>query len=221
MQFDEQGHIVWSPKELYQAAVDDPRGLVNGFLMTGTPCAFQTYSQYYDFLDAVAERTGIHPKNLYLRGSCHIGFSIAPKSKVWTAMRHNSDLDLVIVDPSYYHRFDQEIRSWDDRNSTEFLSEAEAQAYVRRQKDRRYNFCRDNDLPSVVCVHHKGTMKRVADLAHCGHWRKVSAFIYPDWHSAQERYLYDLRELQKGIEKGELTRPGDTPLPSEGRKYSR
>src|SRR6266536_4373809 len=109
MTFDEQGHILWTPKELYQMVLDNPRRLVNGYLMSGTPLAFATYAQYCAFIEAVAERTGIHPKNLYLRGSCQIGFSIAPRDKVWTAMSDKSDLDLVIVDGPYFERFDQEV----------------------------------------------------------------------------------------------------------------
>jgi hypothetical protein len=110
MKFDEHGHIVWTPRELYQMVLDNPRRLVNGYLMTGTPWAFEEYPRYWDFIEALAERTGIHPKNLYLRGSCQIGFSIAPRGdKVWTAMSDESDLDLVIDRP-YFERFDEEVR---------------------------------------------------------------------------------------------------------------
>jgi hypothetical protein len=121
MEFDEQGHIIWTPKELYQMVLDNPRRLVNGYLMTGTPWAFAEYSRYCDFIETLADRTGIHPKNLYLRGSCQIGFSIAPRDKVWTAMSDKSDLDLVIVDRPYFERFDEDVRWWEKRNPAEFL----------------------------------------------------------------------------------------------------
>src|SRR5438552_17434540 len=79
--FDEQGHVVWTPKELYQMVVEGPLRLVNDYLMGGsTPKALDEYAQYRDFVHAVAERTGVHPRNLYLRGSCQIGFSIAPRA---------------------------------------------------------------------------------------------------------------------------------------------
>ena len=116
MKFDEQGHVVWTPKELYELAKTDPLRLINGYLMTGTPWAFADYACYCDFLQALAERLGVHPRNLYLRGSCQIGFSIAPKAKVWTAMSENSDLDLAIVDEAYFTRFEREVRWWEDRN---------------------------------------------------------------------------------------------------------
>lgn len=111
--FDEEGHIVWSLKELYQMVQEDFLRLVNGYLMGGsTPRAFDEYAQYCDFVHAVAERTGVHPRNLYLRGSCHIGFSIAPRAdKIWTVMSDDSDLDLVVVDRLYFERFEEEIRA--------------------------------------------------------------------------------------------------------------
>ena len=87
MEFDSQGHVQWTPRTLYDLAKTAPLRLVNRFLMNGTPAAFPDYGRYCDFQEAVAERTGVHPRNLYLRGSCHIGFSIAPQPKVWTAMR--------------------------------------------------------------------------------------------------------------------------------------
>ena len=119
MEFDKHGHVIWTPKTLYDLAKSAPLQLVNRYLMTGTPWAFPEYGRYCDFLEAVAERTGVHPRNLYLRGSCQIGFSIAPKPTAWTAMRsgpNRSDLDLVIVDEAYFTRFEREVRWWEDRN---------------------------------------------------------------------------------------------------------
>jgi hypothetical protein len=217
MKFDEQGHVRWSPRELYQLVLEEPRRLVNFYLMTGTPWAFDTYPRYCDFIQALAERTGIHPRNLYLRGSCQIGFSIAPRDKVWTAMSSDSDLDLVIVDRTYFERCDEEIRHWEARNPAEFLQGKASEAFFDRQRDRQFNCCRDEGLPSVVCVHHRDTMMAVADLQHCGCQRHLSAFIYPDWHSARQRYEYDLRLLRKGIESGQLTPPEDTPFPARVR----
>ncbi len=120
MEFDKHGHVIWTPKTLYDLACTNPRLLVNRYLMAGTARAFPDYDRYCDFLDAIAERTGVHPRNLYLRGSCQIGFSIAPRPTVWTAMRggrNPSDLDLVIVDEAYFTRFGRgEVRWWEDRN---------------------------------------------------------------------------------------------------------
>lgn len=213
--FDEQGHVIWTPKELYQMVLESPRRLVNDYLMgCGTPSAFNEYSLYCDFIHAVAERTGIHPRNFYLRGSCQIGFSIAPRDKVWTAMSDVSDLDLVIVDRNYFKRFDEEVRRWESRNPAQFLQGKASEAYFNRQRDRQFYCCRDDGVPSVVCVHHRDTMAAVAQMKHCGCMRRLSAFIYPDWHAARQRYEYDLRLLREGITGGKLTPPEETPLPA-------
>ena len=218
MKCDEHGHWIWTPKELYALARRNPVRLINGHLMAGTPWAFPTYVGYCDFLDAVAERVGVHPRNLYLRGSCHIGFSIAPKQTAWAAMRGDpdpSDLDLVIVDEGYFHRFEREVRWWEERNPGEVLQGRAATAFRTRQQDRQFNCCRDEALPPAICVHHRDTMRRVADLCHCGFRRTLSAFVYPDWLSARRRYEYDIRELVDGVENGRLPPPGDAPVQAQ------
>src|SRR5205085_10747975 len=88
-----------------------------------------------------------------------------------------------------------------------------SEAFVRRQQDRQFNCCWDEALPPAICVHHRDTMQRVADMRHCGLRRRLSAFIYPDWLSARQRYEYDLRKLIEGVESGRLPRPGDEPIP--------
>jgi hypothetical protein len=216
MKFDQQGHILWTPKALYDLAKEDPRQLVTRYLMIGTPWAFEEYRCYCDFLEAVAERTGIHSKNLYLRGSCHTGFSIAPKQTAWTVMRGDpnpSDLDLVIVDEAYFTRFEREVQWWEDRNPGEFLQGKASEAFERRRQDRQFNCCRDEALPPAICIHHQDTMRRVSEMSHCGLRRKLSAFIYPDWLSARQRYEYDLRKLTEGVEAGRIAPPGDEPIP--------
>lgn len=212
--FDEQGHVVWTPKELYRMVSEAPLRLVNDYLMGGgTPRAFDEYVRFRDFIHAVAERIGAHPRNLYLRGSCHVGFSIAPRpEKVWAAMSDESDLDLVIVDRPYFERFEEETRRWEERNPVHALQGREAAALLDRQRDRQFYCCRDKGLPSVVCVHHRDVMAAVADLRHCGRRRDVSAFVYSDWMSARRRYENDLRQLRQGVEAGRLLPPEDEPF---------
>jgi hypothetical protein len=226
MKFDEHGHLLWTPKILYDLAKIDPGRLVNRYLMFGTPWAFPDYDCYCAFLEAVAERTAVHPRNLYLRGSCQIGFSIAPeRDRVWVKMQNDptpSDLDLVIVDEGYFNRVERELRWWEERNPYEVLADEEhrekaEKGFRRRQRDRYFNCCRDTGLSAAVCVHHQDTMRQVAEMKHSGLHRRVSAFIYPDWFSARQRYEFDLRELVKGVERGDLDleRPGDELLPAE------
>ncbi len=215
MKCDEHGRWIWTPKQLYTLAQTNQFQLINGYLMAGTPRAFPDYTRYCDFLGAVADRLGVHPRNLYLRGSCHIGYSIAPKDTVWTAMRGApvpSDLDLVIVDEGYFTRFEREVRWWEERNASGFLRGRAAKEFERRQQDRQFNCCRDDLLPVAICVPHQDAMRDLAAMKHCGLHRLLSAFIYPDWLSARRRYEFDIRELISGIEGGRLPPPGDQPV---------
>jgi hypothetical protein len=219
MNFDRQGHLLCTPSEVYERAAANPHRLLIGYLMVGTPTVFGEHDLYCDFLEAVSDRTGVHVKNIYVRGSCHIGFSIAPRAeKIWVATGSESDLDLVIVDETYFHRCEDELRRWESRNPIRSPQDKGAAAAARRAEDRRFNCFRDKGLPNVVCIHHRKMMEKVAQLAHCGHVRPVSAFIYPDWHSAQERYEFDLRKLCEGVEGGWLTPPPEQPLPRDAKK---
>ncbi len=221
MNFDSQGHLECKPPELYQHAVENPHRLLNAYLMGSTPSVFSEYDQYCHFLEAVSDRTGVHAKNLYVRGSCHIGFSIAPRSdKIWLAFGPKSDIDLVIVDADYFRRCEEELRRWEVRNPITSPRDKGASAAANRAQDRLFNCFRDEGLQNVVCVHHQKMMKKITALAHCGHARKVTAFIFPDWHSAQERYEFDLRRLRKGVEEEWLSPPPDEPLPREAAPQS-
>ncbi len=216
MNFDGHGRLLCTPPEIYQSAVENPDRLLQRYLLVSTPFVFAEYSRYCEFLEAVSDRTGVHTKNLYVRGSAHIGFSIAPKNtKLWMAVRRKSDLDLVIVDADYFDRCEDELCRWEARNPVKSAQGKAADAAADRARDRRFNCVRDKGLPNVVCVHHRKMMAKVAAMALCGDQRDVSAFIYPDWHSAQERYEYDLRELKKGVTAGWLTPPPEQPIPAE------
>jgi hypothetical protein len=214
MNFDEQGRFVWTPKELYGLAEKNSRRLIIGFLMAGhTPAVFTDHGKYCDFLEAISERTGVHPRNLYLRGSCQIGFSIAPRvDKVWSAPRDDSDLDLVIVDSVYFRHIEEEVLRWEARNPETTLEDTHAAAFTRRKEDRLYNCCWDKVFPPPVGAHHKDTMRIVAEMQHCGRRRKLSAFVYPDWFSATRRYERDVRLLVQGVHSGTLEGPGDSPI---------
>jgi hypothetical protein len=127
-------------------------------------------------------------------------------------MHDGSDLDLVIVDEGYFTRFEREVQWWEDRNPPGSLQGAASQSFVRRRQDRQFNCCWDKALPPAVCVHHRDTMRRVAEIRHSGLYRNLSAYIYPDWLSARQRYEYDLRELVEEVEAERLPRPGDEPV---------
>lgn len=195
-------------------ALQTPARLINYYLMRGTPHAFRTYPDYCNFLDDVSGKLGVQPNNLFMRGSCHLGYSIAPNPKVWTAMDirpQPSDLDLVIVDVDYFNRINTEIQTWEQTNISACL-QGKDYHYLDRQRDRLYNCCRDYDMPPVTCFHHKKTMMSIDVTKYCDKLRKLSAFIFRDWSSAHHRYNYDIRMLCQGIKKGELIAAPDEPI---------
>ena len=212
MTFDPDGHIVLTPKQLFQWAKEDPRLLIDHYLIPATPAAF-SYAAYGLFLHQLSLRLGVHPRNLFLRGSCQIGFSITPKAdKVWMAMDGESDLDLAIIDAAYYEKIDREVMSWEERTRAAQGWGPAAERFGDRQRDRFYNCCRVDDLPYHLCPHHAEAMQDVAGMRHCGRPRTLKAFIFRDWYSLRSRYLSDLNQLTARIPKV-LPEPGDQPRP--------
>jgi hypothetical protein len=209
MKFDSEGHLQITPVQLFQLAKDDPRRLIDHYLAQGTPAVFPTYDAYYDFLREISNRFEVHPRNLILRGSSKLGFSIAPKfSKVWMEVGEKSDLDLAIVDATYYERIDQEVIRWEERNRADRVRGRAAKDFPARQDDRFFNCCRIKDLPEHLFLHHFDARKDIALMEHCGRRRDLNAFIFRDWWALRARFEFDLRELREGV-------PKKLPAPSE------
>jgi hypothetical protein len=82
MRFDEEGHVVVTPRE-WQDAIANPDQLVNDVWLPGTPWAFPTYGGYRRFWTFLSERLGVHPNNIIVRGSTKIGFSAPRPDLVW------------------------------------------------------------------------------------------------------------------------------------------
>src|SRR5690242_13772354 len=105
MKFDEQGHVLISPRDLQRQAFEAPDQLINHWLLPGTPHAFATYEKFIRFVDFLTARTGIHPHSFLFRGSTKIGFSISPNlnsMKTWKFFGPGSDLDLAITDSHFF-----------------------------------------------------------------------------------------------------------------------
>ena len=100
MPSDDEGHINLTPEQVYRLAIDDPRRLIDHYFTQGTTHVLPTYDAYYMFLREISDRFEVHPRNLILRGSSKLGFSIAPTvNKAWVEVGEKSDLDLAIVVP--------------------------------------------------------------------------------------------------------------------------
>lgn len=185
--FDEQGHFIIRPCDLLEAAVSEPSRLVSDVLCHGTPAIFGKYSEYRDFVNLVSNALSISPLAIWVRGSAHVGFSIAPNpGKAWVSHGPESDIDLAIVDPDRYHLLDTEIRSWERSESVDFLR-------AKKLRDgRRYYQYRHWDLPSTpACDEYKEKVESAANKMS----REVTAFFFRDAWSLHERWIKDLRDL--------------------------
>jgi hypothetical protein len=213
MEITAEGHILVTPREVC-ARVNEPARLINDVLIPGTPLAFPTYMQYCDFLACCADTFGVHPRNILIRGSTKIGFSISPDpASAWIEMRLDSDLDLAIIDPDYYHYVDREIRMWERDPANKAFRGPRFNKSVARQKQRAYCTYRYFDLPEIGCVaEHNARIKALPVEGCCGLPRPVDAFIFRDWWSLYSRWDFDLRDLGKAIAKG-LALGGDKPRP--------
>ena len=214
MIFDPEGHIPIMPRQLFKLASEDPRRLIDHYLIQGTPAVFSTYDVYYDFLREISIRLGVHPRNLILRGSSKYGFSISPMvGKLWYEVGETSDLDLAIVDDSYYARIDQEVIRWEERNRAHEVKGRASTNFLYRQEDRFFNCCRLKDLPHHLFPHHFDAMNDIAEMKHCGRRRSLNAFIYRDWWALRARFDSDLRKLKDGVSKNKnLPEPPENPF---------
>jgi len=149
MHFDAEGHVVITPRE-WQAGLADPARLTTDVWLVGTPWSFPTFVAYREFLAFLADRLGIHPNNVAIRGSTKIGFSISAKAdKAWVAMRPDSDLDLAIVDPDYYHFFDREIRGHERRLGGKIFRGTAGAKTVGRREPASSMFIATKTYPTV------------------------------------------------------------------------
>lgn len=198
MTFDEEGHVCVEPQEVHRLAVTDPQRLIHEILIPGTPWAFSTHASHCRFLEHFAESLNVHPRNILLRGSTKIGFSIAPRpNKIWKIYGNGSDIDLAIVDHNYFEKIDEEVRTWerDSANrSSMFLDERARREAINRAKQRgQFRCLRYFDLPLVTTVaNHNVCLSRAPVMKCCGIERQLTAFIYRDWWGVFDRYLFDI-----------------------------
>lgn len=211
MEITAEGHIQVSPQEICER-LSEPVRLINDILIAGTPVAFPTYTNYCDFLACCADALGIHPRNMLIRGSTKLGFSLAPDAEsAWMEMRPDSDLDLAIIDSDYYHYLDREIRMYERRPENKAFQGRQFSKSIRRRDQRRFYTMRYFDLPNIGCVaEHNEKIKSLPVEDCCGEPRPIDAFVFRDWWSLFSRWEYDLRDLTKAIANG-LESGGDQP----------
>lgn len=228
MTFDEHGHLLMTPREVQRRAFDDPDGLINHWLLPGTPMGFPTYASYAQFIDYLSERTGIHPHHFLFRGSTKIGFSISPdrkERKLWKRFGPNSDLDLAITDPYFYAKVDEEVRRHDRRPENReqvyrYRSGIEFEQYGRRIHQKgRHDCYRFFDLPrGLACLVELDEVLRNAPIVDCciHQFIDFKAFIFRDRWAVHRRYHTDLDDLRRGLttRHDPLPQAMDEPLPT-------
>ncbi len=215
--FDAQGHIQISAVDFLQAAKANVQQAVEELTLSGTPHAFATFSEYRKFLDAVGKGLGVHPRTIVVRGSAHFGFSTSPQAhKVWRPFRvkgsraeRPSDIDVAIVDVEYFHRMDNEVQDWESRQRRPKMNEPGANHWLRREQLRRHNIWADDDaLPPSTCIPHVNAIANLNTTAFCGGVRrKVSAYVYRNWWSLQDKCMFDLGHLIKLASSQALPKP--------------
>ena len=211
MKFDEYGHVLITPRELQQQAFDDPDGLIDHGLLSGTPHGFPTYSHFTRFLDFLTLKTGIHPHHFLFRGSTKIGFSISPnreKRKTWKRFGPGSDLDLAITDPHFYSTLDEEVRQYDripgNRQQVfRYPKGSESKKYQNRIDQKgRHDCYRFFDLPPrLACLLQLEEVLKAAPIAECclHPFIEFKAFIFRDRWAVSRRYHTDLDDLRRGL----------------------
>ena len=208
MTFDEQGHVLITPRELEKLAFENPHGLIDHSLLPGTPMGFPTYAKFTQFVDYLSENLGIHPHHFLFRGSTKIGFSISPnreKKKTWRRFGPGSDLDLAITDPHFYATVDEEVRLYDRSpgNLMKVFRERSGYAvkqYLQRIEQKgRHDCYRYFDLPQKLsCVRDMVKALSEAPVGDCctHNFIEFKAFIFRDRWAVHRRYHTDLDDLR-------------------------
>ena len=141
-------------------------------------------------------------------------FSISPNAEsAWVEMRPESDIDLAIVDPDYYHFLDREIRMWERNPENRAFQGTQFSKSIARQRQRGFYTYRYFDLPEIGCVtQHTAQLKALPVEGCCGLPRPIDAFIFRDWWSVYSRWEFDLRDLRRALRAG-LEPGGHSPRP--------
>lgn len=216
MTISPEGHVVVSPKDVYEMAVESPASLVDRYLIPGTPKCFGLRNTYYEFLEHIASHLAIHPRNIILKGSTKIGFSISPRpEKLWMSFGEGSDLDIAVIDSAYYDRLDNEVRHWERLNTAAIMQNVILNKTMRNRVGQRKNYCcRYFDMPDVLTRSSMVSCFETVEAENCsGCKRNLDAFVFKDWWSLRSRYEDDIKDLVDGVKSGKLPTPPEVPVP--------
>ena len=206
--FDMEGHVLVAPDWLGEN-LQDPKRIVFSALLRGTPHAFPTLEQYRLFVQLLCSELYIHEANIVIRGSGHLGFSFSPKRypslfrRKPSPKNKRSDLDIAIVDPSFFERIDSEIRHWELLD--EYLETVDIRENLKNLRlcrhDRMHNVYKSWRFPlTPTCKLLQERLSHIDTTLYCGDPHTLTAWVFRDWASITNRWLYDLKDLEKALE---------------------
>lgn len=182
MRFNEQGHALGTPLEVERWLLQSRRLLINGMLIPAIPSIFSERREYDRFVEWLSDQLKVHPRNFVIRGSTLLGFSLEPTpEKVWRACTPESDIDLAIIDPDYYHVIDREVRYFETRPLGDVETAGETAAKRKNRRHGRKFYCyKYFDLPDLPAVQFQNNVLRTMPDYLIDRPRTIEAFVFRD-----------------------------------------
>ena len=85
--------------------------------LTFGDCAMLTQAQHYEMKEAVADRFGTHPNEVYVVGSAKLGFSVAPQKR-YRSFCDESDIDVALISDILFDRIWKEVYDYEQTQSS-------------------------------------------------------------------------------------------------------
>ncbi len=193
--FDNEGHAELAP-ELFRQIVRERsfEYLINGILTRATPRLFDTLAWHVEFAGKVADAVSVHPRNIVIRGSTLLGYSLRP-DRFGRPIHEESDIDLAIIDPDYYHVIDRQIRYLESQGKLHRKLRDNEAKRNRRKEFRKFYCYRYFDLPGIPMIQEQDRqLGKIADALPTK--RIISTFVFRDWLSLFSKWKRELVEIE-------------------------
>jgi hypothetical protein len=166
--------------------------IVRGRLCAGAPFVFQRNPDLYQALrTAIANHFHVHPMDVLMVGSGHLGFSLAP-AKLWAPLNADSDLDMVIISETVFVDFWEELSSYDQSRALRTAQEAEEYRLFKR------HFFWGRIRPDYLPLKYRRTWFDFFSGISYKHFdgRKITGTIFYNRHFFEQYHLRRLSELR-------------------------
>lgn len=206
--FSIHGHVIFPPTAFATALEGDLERLCDDVLMVGTPFVFPNYKAFCDFTHDLGAALGVHPRNLYLRGSARFGYSTTPRtSKLWGNFRaltdtKPSDIDVAIIDSELFNNVNRLIIRWEERRTMPSPNQPHSSDWLRRRELRGAGMVYSKLLPPRVFSAHVRSLKSFDTTPYIGGRRTLTTMIFRDAWAFRKRWIRDLREIKRCVDNG-------------------